>query len=84
MSSSTACCRSARARRRAQFLRWFSDDHLVFLGYREYDFVHEAEDDDVVVVVPGTGLGLLRTRRTEEPHRSSVTPRPAGWSGRRS
>ena len=24
--------------RAAQFLRWLSDDHLVFLGYREYDF----------------------------------------------
>ena len=62
--------------RAAQFLRWLSDDHLVFLGYREYDFVREAADDDVVVAVPGTGLGLLRDgRRTEEPHRlSSVTP----------
>jgi glutamate dehydrogenase len=66
---------TGEATRAAQFLRWLSDDHLVFLGYREYDFVHEAEDDDVVVVVPGTGLGLLRDgRRTEEPHRlSSVT-----------
>ena len=67
---------TGEATRAAQFLRWLSDDHLVFLGYREYDFVHEAEDDDVVVAVPGTGLGLLRDgRRTEEPHRlSSVTP----------
>jgi glutamate dehydrogenase len=66
---------TGEATRAAQFLRWLSDDHLVFLGYREYDFVHEAEDDDVVVAVPGTGLGLLRDgRRTEEPHRlSSVT-----------
>ncbi|HEY8093153.1 MAG TPA: hypothetical protein VID93_05200, partial [Acidimicrobiales bacterium] len=67
---------TGEATRAAQFLRWLSDDHLVFLGYREYDFVHEAADEDLIVVAPGTGLGLLRDgRRAEEPHRlSTVTP----------
>src|SRR5262245_61808328 len=66
---------TGEAARAAQFLRWLSHDHLVFLGYREYDFTRDAHDDDVVVAVPDTGLGLLRDgRRVEEPHRlSSVT-----------
>ena len=50
--------------RAAQFLRWLSDDHLVFLGYREYDFTHPAAEggdagtvahDEVIAAVPGTG-----------------------------
>ncbi len=68
--------------RAAQFLRWLSDDHLVFLGYREYDFTLPAGpsgqggDDEVIAAVAGTGLGLLRDgRRTEDPHRiTELTP----------
>ena len=63
--------------RAAQFLRWLSDDHLVFLGYREYDFTLPAGgEDEVIAAVPGTGLGLLRDgRRTEDPHRmTELTP----------
>ena len=86
-------CRSARPRARAhacsplgtgessraaQFLRWLSDDHLVFLGYREYDFTPAPAtgSDEVIAAVPGTGLGLLRDgRRTEDPHRmTELTP----------
>ena len=68
--------------RAAQFLRWLSDDHLVFLGYREYDFTHPSgpsdtdgdgaaavgtvAHDEVVAAVPGTGLGLLRDGRRTE------------------
>jgi glutamate dehydrogenase len=66
---------TGEAARASQFLRWLSDDHLVFLGYREYDFTRDADGQDVVVAAPGTGLGLLRDgRRVEEPHPlSSVT-----------
>lgn len=43
----------------ATFLRWLSDDHFTFLGYREYDLVRGAEND---YLRPRTtsGLGVLR------------------------
>jgi glutamate dehydrogenase len=49
------------------FLRWLADDHFTFLGYREYRLV---DDDGVeaLAVVPGTGLGVLRSDKP--------TPRP--------
>jgi glutamate dehydrogenase len=67
---------TAEAARAAQFLRWLVKDHFIFLGYREYDFATEQAGDDLVVVVPGTGLGLLRDgRRREEPHHlSAIAP----------
>ncbi|MEU0933067.1 NAD-glutamate dehydrogenase [Embleya sp. NPDC005971] len=42
-----------------ELLRWLSEDHFTFLGYREYDLVCE-DDEDVLRAVPGTGLGILR------------------------
>ena len=46
-------------------LQWLADDHFTFLGYRDY----ELTDDDRLVPVPGTGLGLLR-KAPEEPSAS--------------
>ncbi|MFD4586670.1 NAD-glutamate dehydrogenase [Streptomyces sp. NPDC058434] len=43
-----------------ELLRWLSDDHFTFLGYREYNLV----DGDALSAVPGTGLGILRS----DPH----------------
>ncbi|WP_369389599.1 NAD-glutamate dehydrogenase [Streptomyces sp. CG1] len=40
-----------------ELLRWLSDDHFTFLGYREY----ELREDDTLAAVPGTGLGILRS-----------------------
>ncbi|MFC0848019.1 MULTISPECIES: NAD-glutamate dehydrogenase [Streptomyces] len=40
-----------------ELLRWLSDDHFTFLGYREY----ELREDDSLAAVPGTGLGILRS-----------------------
>ena len=67
---------TGEATRAAQFLRWLSDDHFIFLGYREYDFTQDESDDDVVAATPSTGLGLLRDgRRVEVRHRlSSIAP----------
>ena len=71
---------AGEAARAAQFLRWLSDDHFVFLGFREYEFLPDPDDgataEEIVSVVPGTGLGLLRDgRRTEDPHHlSALTP----------
>ena len=62
---------AGEAARAAQFLRWLSDDHFVFLGFREYEFLPDPDDgataEEIASVVPGTGLGLLRDgRRTED------------------
>lgn len=43
-----------------ELLRWLSDDHFTFLGYREYELVN----GDALAAVPGTGLGILRS----DPH----------------
>ncbi|GAA4990529.1 NAD-glutamate dehydrogenase [Yinghuangia aomiensis] len=44
-----------------ELLRWLTEDHFTFLGYREYDLVTEEDGgEDILRAVPGTGLGLLR------------------------
>ena len=43
------------------FLRFLADDHFIFLGFREYNLVHEGGGgDDTLKPVPGSGLGILR------------------------
>jgi glutamate dehydrogenase len=42
-----------------ELLRWLADDHFTFLGYREYLLV-QADGEDTLRAVPGTGLGVLR------------------------
>ncbi|GAA3390103.1 NAD-glutamate dehydrogenase [Cryptosporangium minutisporangium] len=42
-----------------ELLRWLADDHFTFLGYREYT-LHGDGDDQSLIAVPGTGLGILR------------------------
>jgi len=42
-----------------EFLRWATEDHFTFLGYREYQ-VAKVGDDDVLMAVEGSGLGILR------------------------
>ncbi len=42
-----------------ELLRWLADDHFTFLGYREYELVHQ-DKDQLIRAVPGTGLGILR------------------------
>ncbi len=43
-----------------ELLRWLSDNHFTFLGYREYR-LETTEDGDVLRGVPGTGFGILRS-----------------------
>jgi glutamate dehydrogenase len=43
-----------------ELLRWLADDHFTFVGYREYSLVQEG-GEDALRVVPGTGLGILRS-----------------------
>ncbi|WP_405582227.1 NAD-glutamate dehydrogenase [Streptomyces sp. NBC_01190] len=48
-----------------ELMRWLCDDHFTFLGYREYELDAEPGPDDavedVLVPMPGTGLGILRS-----------------------
>ncbi|MBV9472306.1 MAG: NAD-glutamate dehydrogenase, partial [Solirubrobacterales bacterium] len=47
-------------RREAEsFLRWLTDDHFTFLGYREYELVSDGEQAGLKAV-PGSGLGILQ------------------------
>ncbi|MGD1217372.1 NAD-glutamate dehydrogenase [Streptomyces krungchingensis] len=55
-----------------ELLRWLSDDHFTFLGYREY----ELRDDDSLAAVPGTGLGILRS----DPHHAGEDSHPVSPS----
>jgi glutamate dehydrogenase len=40
-------------------LEWIDDDHFTFLGYREYE-LETRGGGDVLLSVPGSGLGILR------------------------
>ena len=42
-----------------QFLRWVSEDHFTFIGFRTYD-LGEENGNDALRQVPGSGLGVLR------------------------
>jgi glutamate dehydrogenase len=42
------------------FLSWLKDGGFVFLGYRAYDFIPDEAGERIVIVEPGSGLGVLR------------------------
>ncbi len=46
------------------FLEWLMNDHFTFLGCRNYDLATEG-GEDVLKVVPGSGLGILREKGGE-------------------
>ena len=52
---------AAEAREAQAFLAWLLDNHMTLLGYRDYDLVTE-NGEDVLRVVKGSGLGILRER----------------------
>ncbi|KUL35645.1 NAD-glutamate dehydrogenase [Streptomyces sp. NRRL F-4489] len=64
-----------------ELLRWLSDDHFTFLGYREYELAsapgEDGTEEDVLTAVPGTGLGILRS---DPPHRESDAGHPVSPS----
>ena len=41
------------------FLQWLADDHFTLLGYRQHDLANE-QGEDLLRLVPGSGLGVLR------------------------
>ena len=49
-----------------EFLRWASDNHFTFLGYREYEVGKEG-GKEVLRAVKGSGLGLLRGKEVGKP-----------------
>ncbi len=54
-----------------EFLEWLARNHFTFLGYREYHFsAHENGKEDVLRIVPDTGLGILRTHLGETTSKS--------------
>ncbi|WDZ84983.1 NAD-glutamate dehydrogenase [Micromonospora cathayae] len=63
-----------------ELLRWLAHDHFTFLGYREYRLVDIPTGDgdepagQALEAVLGTGLGILRSDRTEPRTLSSMTP----------
>ncbi|SDO02806.1 NAD-glutamate dehydrogenase [Actinacidiphila guanduensis] len=60
-----------------ELMRWLADDHFTFLGYREYELTTDPGPDDtaedVLVAVPGTGLGILRSD-PRHPHADGTHP----------
>ncbi|HET7588382.1 MAG TPA: NAD-glutamate dehydrogenase, partial [Gammaproteobacteria bacterium] len=52
-----------------QFLHWLSANHFTFLGYREYDLTRE-DDEDVLRIIEGSGLGILRDTGPEKVSKS--------------
>ncbi|HEY5637318.1 MAG TPA: NAD-glutamate dehydrogenase domain-containing protein, partial [Burkholderiales bacterium] len=50
------------AREAHAFLGWLLDNHMTLLGYRDYNLVRE-KGEDVLRIVRGSGLGILRERK---------------------
>ncbi len=57
----------------AEFLRWLTDQHFIFLGYREYQLDTDESGAEGLRAVLGTGLGLLRMDPQDGP---TVRPLP--------
>ena len=56
-------------------MAWLADGHFIFLGYRDYDLAKEG-DEDVLLVVPGSGLGILRETSETKVSKSFATVTP--------
>ena len=56
-------------------LAWLADGHFTFLGYRDYDLIKQG-DEDILRVVPGSGLGILRETGQTKVSKSFATVTP--------
>ena len=54
------------------FLEWLPQGHFTFLGYRDYNLTKEGAED-VLRVVPGSGLGILRESGSTKVSKSFAT-----------
>jgi glutamate dehydrogenase len=61
------------------FLKWLADQHFIFLGYRDYDLVQEG-GEDILRVVPSSGLGILRETPQTKISKSFATVTPEAKS----
>ncbi len=59
----------------SEFLEWLTSNHFTFLGARDYDLVREG-GDDVLRIVAGSGLGILREKPGIETSTSFATLPP--------
>jgi glutamate dehydrogenase len=57
------------------FLQWLSEDHITLLGYRRHDLVAE-DGSDVLRLVTGSGLGVLRETEAERAASASFAALP--------
>ena len=66
------------------FLQWLADEHLTLLGYRRHDLAHE-QGEDLLRLVPGSGLGVLREagRTRSRPASPPCRRRPGRWPAHR-
>ncbi|HKM57814.1 MAG TPA: NAD-glutamate dehydrogenase [Chthoniobacterales bacterium] len=58
------------------FLTWLGESHFTFLGYRDYDLVEE-NGEEVLRVVRGSGLGILRETSETKVSKSFAAVAPA-------
>ena len=58
------------------FLKWLADDNFTLLGQRDYDLVDEGQGDQLLVV-PGSGLGILRADPNSARSSASFAALPA-------
>jgi glutamate dehydrogenase len=60
-----------------ELLRWLAADHFTFLGYREYKLTRRDDggEDDVLSVIPGSGLGILRSDPAHHTEQHPAYPR---------
>ncbi len=58
------------------FLRWLADEHLTLLGYRRHDLLHE-QGEDLLRLVAGSGLGVLRGSAQDVSASFAALPAPA-------
>ncbi len=59
------------------FLQWLADDHLTLLGYRRHDLVND-QGEDLLRLVAGSALGVLREPRPEPAASLSRAGSPPG------
>jgi glutamate dehydrogenase len=64
------------------FLAWLLDNHMTLLGYRDYELVTE-NGEDVLRIVRGSGLGILREREGTTVSTSFATLPPETRAGAR-
>ena len=57
-----------------RFLEWLANNHFTFLGYREYELAEE-NGEDVLKVVPNSGLGILRDSHAKVSQAFLVLPK---------